>query len=140
MRTDFVRLAAILLSLGAGRAAVADWHVWTVTDTRHVLRSEPPGNELAVQIAAARNEWVSFQILLRSEEPVKGIRVEAGELHGPKEATLPSSENRLYRQHQLQLEVGTYRNDAFQPDWYPDPLIPFEDPMTGKRLGHGVKK
>ncbi len=71
MRTDFVRLAAILLSLSAGRAAVADWQVWTVTDTRHVLRSEPPGNELAVKVAAARNEWVSFQILLRSDEPVE---------------------------------------------------------------------
>jgi uncharacterized Ntn-hydrolase superfamily protein len=32
-----------------------------------VLRSQPPGNELAVKIAAARNEWVSFQILLRSD-------------------------------------------------------------------------
>ena len=31
MRTDFVRLAAVLLSLIAGRAAVADWHVWTVS-------------------------------------------------------------------------------------------------------------
>jgi hypothetical protein len=104
------------------RATVADWRVWTVTDTRHVLRSEPSGKELAVKVAAARNEWVGFQILVRSDDPVKGVRVEAGALRGPKGAV----SNRLYRQHQLHLEVGTYRNDAFQPDWYPDPLIPFD--------------
>ena len=130
MRTDFACLAAILLSLIAGRAAVADWHVWTVTETRHVLRSEPPRSTLAVKVAAARNEWVSFQILVRAEEPVKAVRVEAGELHGPGTAVLQTSESRLYREHQLQIEIGTYRNEAFQPDWYPDPLIPFEPPSV----------
>jgi hypothetical protein len=142
MRTDFARLAAILLSLGAGRAAVADWHVWTVTDTRHVLRSDPPGDERAAKVAAARNEWVSFQVLLRSDEPVNAVRVEAAELRGPNGAVLRPSESvrandhspLLYRQHQLPLEVGTYRNDAFKPDWYPDPLIPFEHPMPGRKL------
>ena len=44
------------------------------------------------------------------------------------------SEARLYRQHQLHLEVGTYRNESFKPDWYPDPLIPFLHPLTGKKL------
>ncbi len=129
MKPNSVLLVA-LLPLAIGHAAAADWHVWTVTDTRHVLRSEPPGNELAVKMAAARNEWVSFQILLRSDEPIKGVRVEAGGLRGPRETVLRTSESRLYRQHQLQLEVGTYRNDAFKPDWYPDPLIPFERPSV----------
>ncbi len=133
MRTDFARLVAIFLSLAAGRVAVADWRVWTVTETRHVLRSEPPGRGLAVNIAAARNEWVSFQILVRSDEPVKAVRVESGELHRPGAAVLRTSESRLYRQHQLHLEIGTYRNDTFQADWYPDPLIPFERPRAGKK-------
>ena len=127
MRTNSIRLLVVLLPLVINRVAAAEWHVWTVTDTRHVLRSEPPGSELSVKVAAARNEWVSFQILLRSDEPVKGVRVEAGELRGPNGAALRSSESRLYRQHQLHLEVGTYRNDAFKPDWYPDPLIPHRE-------------
>jgi len=134
MSSDFGRLLAVFLSLAAGRAAVADWRVWTVTETRHVLRSEPVGNELAVKVAAARNEWVSFQILLHSDEPVNAVRVDAGELRGPNGAMLRLSESRLYRQHQLRLDIGTYRNDAFKPDWYPDPLIPFEHPMSGKKL------
>ncbi|MCU0914315.1 MAG: DUF4038 domain-containing protein [Planctomycetes bacterium] len=118
-------LGAILGCLGVP-AAADDWHVWTVAETKHVLRSEPPGNDVAVDIAAARNEGVSFQILLRSPGPVKGVRVETGALRGPGGSVLSVSESRLYRQHQLHLEVGTHRNDAFQSDWYPDPLIPCE--------------
>jgi hypothetical protein len=77
---------------------------------------------------------VSFQILLRSDAPVNGVRVEAGDLTGPSGAVLRRADARLYRQHQLHLDTGTYRNDAFEPDWYPDPLIPFQHPMTGKKL------
>ena len=78
------------------------------------------------RLAAARNEWVSFQILLRSDEPVEGVRVEAGDLQRPgRDVAFAGPSARLYRQHQLHLEVGTYRNDGFKPDWYPDPLIPF---------------
>src|SRR6266545_4542947 len=57
-------LVALLFAVIA--AARAEWHVWTLTETRHVLRSEPPANSAAVKLGAARNEWVSFQILLRS--------------------------------------------------------------------------
>ena len=63
----------------ATAVAHAETHVWTVTETRHVLRSDPPGKDARVRLAAARNEWVSFQILLRSDEPVGGMRVEAGD-------------------------------------------------------------
>ena len=54
---------------------------------------------------------------------------------GRQRAVLRTSDSRLYRQHQLQLEIGTYRNDAFKPDWYPDPLIPFEAPGDWKEAG-----
>ena len=99
-----------------------------LSETRHVLRGDPPGDHLGVNISAARNECVSFQILLRSESPASAISVEPGDLKGPPGSTLPASQATLYRQHQLHLETGTYRNDAFKPDWYPDPLIPFEHP------------
>jgi hypothetical protein len=127
-------LLRVLLSLSLAVAAHAEWHVWTLTETRHVLRSDPPATDTAVKLGAARNECVSFQILLRSDAPVKSIDVEAGDLAGPGGAVLPRADARLYRQHQLQLETGTYRNEAFKPDWYPDPLIPFLHPLTGKKL------
>ena len=71
----------LLLLLLAGtlfpgtRAIAADWHVWTVTDTRHVLRSAKPEAALAVHVSAARNEWVAFLFLLRADQAVAGFRV-----------------------------------------------------------------
>jgi hypothetical protein len=134
MKPPALSLLAALATLAVCGTAHATLNVWTVTETRHVLRSDPPGTEHMARLGAARNEWVSFQILLRADVPVKGIGLEAGDLKGPAGSVLRASEARLYRQHQLHLEVGTYRNDAFEPDWYPDPLIPFVHPMTGKRL------
>ena len=126
---------AFVLLLSVATSVHAGWHVWTVTETRHVLRSDPPGHDRTVEVAAARNEWVSFQVLFRSTEPIKAVRLEAGELRGPGSASLQTSESRCYRQHQLHLETGTYRNSAFKPDWYPDPLIPFHHSLTDDTLG-----
>src|SRR5437879_6552251 len=123
-----------LLGLALTRVVRAEWHVWTLAETRHVLRSEPPAPGTTVELGAARNEWVSFQILLRSDAPVNGVGVEGGELQGPGGRVLHGTDARLYRQHQLHLETGTYRNDAFKADWYPDPLIPFLHPLTGNKL------
>ena len=106
--------------------AHAELHIWTVQETRHVLRSEPPGTNLPIHIGAARNECVSFQILVRGDEPVKILGIEAQDLRG--------FETRLYREHQLFLERGTYRNKDFKPDWFPDPLIPFEPPAPVRKF------
>ena len=99
------------------------WKIWTTTDTRHVLRSELAGTQTAVTLAGARNEWVSFQILVRSGSPVAGVTVVPSDLVGP--GRLGAGQAKLFRQHQLEVPVGTYGNAEFKPDWYPDPLIPF---------------
>lgn len=125
---------ALILALTSVPAARAELRVWTATESRHVLRSESPGTELTVRIAAARNEWVSFQVLLRADVPAAGVRLEAGDLQGPGGLVPRAGDARVYRQHQLHLTTGTYRNTSFKPEWYPDPLIPFVHPLTGQTL------
>ena len=134
MNTHFRLIVLAATTIVAADRAYADWRVWTVTETRRVLRDEPAGQGTAVVLAAARNEWESFQILVRCDAPVQGISVEAADLKGPGGAVLSAADARLFRQHQLQLTVGTYRNEDFKPGWYPDPLIPFEHPVTRKPL------
>jgi hypothetical protein len=106
--------------------ALAEWQVWTETRSVRVLRDAAADDELAVELCAAGNEWESFQILMRSEKPAPGVNVEAGDLLGPEGHVLQGREARLFRQHQLEMNVGTYRNDTFEPGWYADPLIPFQ--------------
>jgi len=115
-------------------ASAAELRVWTTAETRHVLRSAPAEESKVVKLAAARNEWQSFQILVRSTEAVAGLVIEPGDLRGPGDAVLRAVDARLYREHQLYLDTGTYRNNEFKPDWYPDPLIPFQHPSAGKKL------
>ncbi|MHB8902956.1 MAG: hypothetical protein ACYC6Y_29700, partial [Thermoguttaceae bacterium] len=123
-----------LLAATAVAAAEAECKVWVVTGTERVLRDARGGAETSAKLAAARNEWESFQILLRSDEPVSQIRVEAGDLAGPGGAALPASQATLYRQHQFELKAPTYRNDDPKLGWYPDALIPFRHPVTNQPL------
>jgi hypothetical protein len=133
MKTQKIRWLGVLLCLAAACSARAKWSVWTVSETRHILRSDLPSAGLAVKIAGAKNEWVGFQILARSDAPLKSVRVEPADLTGPGGASLGRSEARLYREHQLRIEKGTDRNAAFRPDWYPDPLIPALPPSSGSK-------
>jgi len=127
-------VAGVLACIAGLQTARADWQIRTLTETRRVLRDELAGTGTSVKIAAARNEWESFEILMRSDEVIRGINILAGDLKGPGAVILRAEDSRLYRQHQLELKTGTYRNDQFKPGWYPDPLIPFRHPLIRESL------
>ncbi len=127
----------LLLLFVLGVDARAQWHVWTATDTRRVLREALPEQAREVRLAAARNQWESFQVLMRSRGAVPAICLEAGDLTGPGGAVLRGEDARVFRAHQLHIEVGTFRNEAFVPGWYPDPLIPHRHPLTLEPLVGG---
>lgn len=137
MRSLTSILLPIVLAAAASDSVAAEWKVWTVTETRRVLREDAAEDTVGVRLAAARGEWESFQILMRSHQPVKGINVVPGDLAGPDGAAIPASTARLYRQHQFHLTIPTCRNDAFRPGWYPDALIPFKHPLTRQSLSGG---
>ena len=132
-----IRPAIVALSLLFGPCSLSPvmaWDVWTLTETRCVLREEPAGEGREVHLAAARGEAESFQILMRSAEGASAMELSADALRGPGGAALPAEAIALYRQHQLYLDIGTHRNNDFVPGWYPDPLIPFRHPSSGKPL------
>ncbi len=134
MRTRIAAIAACVTLLASPPLARAGWHVWTVAGTVRARRDTPPGKGRAVRLSAARGETESFQVLLRADAPVRGIRLEAGALAGPGGAVIPAAEIRLFRQHQLHLTLPTHRNETFEPGWYADALIPFRHPLSRKAL------
>lgn len=137
MKNLILLFLAVAHSALAVRAASASGacQVWVTSDTVHVLRDEPAGIAQSVTLTAARNEWESFQIFLRSDSPMNGVKVEPGDLIGPGCAVIWAADAALYRQHQLELTVPTYRNEAFKAGWYPDPLIPARHPSSKRPLG-----
>lgn len=72
MECHFPLILALALSAPAIRAAgdPGTCRVWARSDTVHVLRVEPAGTVRSVALAAARCEWRSFQILVRSDSRV----------------------------------------------------------------------
>ncbi|MDZ7615471.1 MAG: hypothetical protein U1E05_00615, partial [Patescibacteria group bacterium] len=129
-----MKMLCPLLLLLLSVEARADWYVWTVTDTRRVVREAPGEEGCEVRVAAVRNEFVSFQVLARSGSAVPRVSLEAADLAGPDGAVLHGTDARLFRAHQLHLEAGTFRNEEFASGWYPDPLIPHRNPTTQEPL------
>ena len=113
--------------------------VWvsTITHTARILRDEWLDSGPGVHLFAAKNEWESFQILVRSNETIHRLTVEPEDLIGPEGFTLEAADANLFRQHLMEITVGTYRNKAFRPGWYPDALIPFRHPLSGEKLRGG---
>ncbi|WP_347245184.1 glycoside hydrolase domain-containing protein [Thermogutta sp.] len=127
-----------LVWIGMWKPVVAEVTVWVETATRRFCREDMPPRPAmqAIEVAAARNEWVGFQIFFRSSQPVPQIQIDTTALKGPQNATISPSNFRVYREHQIHIVHGTYRNEAFRPGWYPDPLIPTRNPITEVSL-HG---
>lgn len=135
MNRSMMMLTAGILLIAVARPAPAEMHVWAVGGSQRVLRADAPGTAQTIDVAAARNEWRGFQIMLRSDQPVPGITLQPGAFSA---SGKPVAEVRLYRQHQLQLTQPSTRNKDFKPGWYPDPLIPCDNPLTGKPLRGGA--
>jgi len=131
-------MAVLAVSTPAG----AGLKVWTVTGTQRVLRDDQPPRKasMAVELFAARNEWESFQVLLRSDKPVASISLEPGTLRGPGNAEIHSRLSALYRMHQMEIRTPSHRNSSFTPGWYPDPLVPLTHSLTGEPLEGGRVK
>lgn len=136
MKTRCGLLLLAVLPLATSIAEAEGLKVWTLTETRRVLRDEVPEvtKPPAVSVSAALNEWRSFQVLIRSDQPKASINIEPADLRGPDGVVAPAKSARLYRQHALQITEPSPRNGDFRPGWYPDALIPFQNPMTGEPL------
>lgn len=126
---------AVWLPLALAAAAChGGVRVGATGETERYLREMPPPASAAVHIRAARNETESYQLLLRSDAPARITAVECSDLRGPGGATIGAAQMEVYRQHQMHITRGTYRNDSFQAGWYPDALIPLLNPLTRKPL------
>lgn len=117
--------------------SAAESFVWTTTQTVRALRDATPQSQLAVSVSAARNEWVSFQILMRADTPIDGVTLVPDQLQGPGGATIPLQHVRMYRQHQIEITQssgGRGQSLPFVPGWYSDALIPFTHTLTREAL------
>ena len=137
------QLVPAFLVYAATFAALAMAHsgpvVWTAPSLHRVGMSDPAGNGAKVSLSAARDEYQSFQIVVNgASEGLKNVDVKISDLEGPGGEVIPRTSFTLYREKYVYVSSpspnwgGT--NKPLGTGWYPDGLIPFTDPETGKPL------
>ncbi len=131
MRT--MLLIALLVITPMFALAQEDATVWVASPWERVLQDTPPGEQTAVKIKAAANEYEPFRLIVHAgERPLRDVRVVASSLNGPGGA-ISAFNLTLYRAHYLEIPKSSHRIDS-PTGMYPDALIPFNDPQTGEAL------
>lgn len=109
---------------------------WTTHGLEKVRPGDPPGAAWRTgpaRLAAARNEFEPFQLVLRATaEPVRGVDVELTDLEGEERGQgIPSRHATVYLERWVDL--GRPSSRAGSAGEWPDPLVPRVDRYTGER-------
>jgi hypothetical protein len=105
---------------------------------QRIGKADRPAERAEVKIWAARGEYEPFQIVITAgTEDTRSVYLEASELIGPERNVIPSANLAFYREYYIHVvnpspDPGR-GNRPLGRGWYPDALIPFLDPETGRR-------
>jgi Domain of unknown function (DUF4091) len=137
-RTGF---SAVVLWFGLSAISFAGSEplVWTAGTLHRVGMSEAPSGGTQVSLAAARNGYASFQVIVNGAAGgLNNVNLKVSDLKGASEKVIPQSSFRLYREKYVNVTASSPNwggsNKPRGPGWYADALIPFTDPETGKPL------
>src|SRR5438270_6567716 len=113
--------------------------VWIAPSLHRVGMNDAPGVESGVNLAAARGEYESFQIVVSGATQGAGnVNVTISDLDGPGGQKIDKTNFTLYREKYMHVTSSSPNwkgpNQPMGPGWYTDALIPFTDPETGKPI------
>jgi hypothetical protein len=140
--TDVIRAGVICLMLvwvashaGGDRAELGRSPIWWTTHALTKVRphdAAPVQSPGGVRIAAARNEFEPFQLVLRARSAsLRGVDVELGDLVGERGGgRIASRWSTVYRERYLVLDQPS--SIAGSAGEWPDPLIPRIDTYHGE--------
>jgi hypothetical protein len=116
----------------AGTLAAPSMQVWVVSDTVRVPQTAPAGHGASASLYGARNETVSFQIMVRANgDPISDVVPRPSRLTARGGHAIPASSVHLYRE--TYQNVTTPSDSAGQKGIWPDGLIPIgRDPIVGE--------
>ncbi len=124
------------------RPAMSSVQCWVVDDSRKLRRDETPQNDAIIfnveqnqiTLAAAGNEVVSFQLILRAPSALKNLTITVSDLIHAGDH-FPAAQIELFLECYLYAPAVAKEMVALPDGDYPDALIPFIDPY---QLGRAV--
>ncbi|MCW5979808.1 MAG: DUF4091 domain-containing protein [Bryobacteraceae bacterium] len=146
-----MRALALLFALALAPACPAGVTVWAVgdgvrvnpvtgkllEDRKDIHRDYPTGDYRAsnsfwnaasqtISLKAARNEYVSFQVIIDASEPVDEVDADAFELRHSADGKAAGWTVELFKEWYVQVRRPStgYEGTSLGPAWYPDALMP----------------
>lgn len=111
--------------------------VYFVDNLTRVSPQEQPRQNVSIELFSARNEYEPFQIVIYGgANGLKNVTLTASDLRSKDGAILSSKNIVLYREHYIEVKTPSPKS-RLGAGWYPDALIPFVDPYTGKSVSGG---
>jgi len=111
----------------------------TLADYERALPGHAVHSSGSVHLFAGGGEYQAFQIAVPA--PPSGLTLTdamSSDLTGDSGRKIPASSVTIYREHYVHVDSPSPdwkgSNRSMGAGWYPDPLIPFHDPTSGKRL------
>jgi hypothetical protein len=104
--------------------------IWTAGSLERIPIDDAPRALAPVRLHAARGEYESFQLALRSSSgTVTGIRIAPTDLHGPGAAIIPARFVTAYVERYVYVDKASPTNSSAANrslgiGWYPDGLVP----------------
>jgi hypothetical protein len=118
-----------------------NYNVWVEDGMTRVFKNDPAGVNSNITLYTAKNEYEPFQIIVKAppSSDLTNVNITISDFTGPNGAFISSDNLTLYREHYLYVTQGsktfrTMTNSPLGPGWYPDALIPFNDPVTHQDL------
>jgi hypothetical protein len=122
----------LLLAACQSSAQEPSMSVYVVDEFARVRPADAPGPKRAAVLSAARNEYAPFQVVVRAGSGgLKRVNAVAGSLVAKRGHAITADQITLYREHYIEVKKLSPRSKG-SLGWYPDALIPFLDPSTGK--------
>ena len=132
--TFVVVFAFLILGLPAYSSAVDTIELTALNSMERISQNQETYGTAAVEIKAARNEVESFQLVVAApKENISVVEVEISDLAGPAGSKIAKENVRLFREEYVRVRMSSPRAEL-PPGLYPDPLVPFINPETGKPI------
>jgi hypothetical protein len=114
--------------------SVENLQLTAITGMERIGQDQQPYGAGKVEIKSAKNEVESFQVVVTAlKENIKVVNVEISDLIGKNGSKIGKENIKLFRAEYVRVRRSTPRAEL-PPGLYPDPLVPFINPLTGKPI------
>ena len=131
----FITILVLWILVASAYSSASDRIILTALNSmERIGQNQETFGSSSVEIWAARNEVESFQVVVSAPaENMTVTKVEISDLVGPNGSRITKGNIRLFREEYVRVRISTRRAEL-PPGLYPDPLVPFVNPVTGKPI------